>query len=134
VCLGGLASSRKSIFHSKSILSKMEEKACKKSDSLIVPMKPVMTVKERLIINTHGKPSGVIELLNRKLVGHYRYYGVSGNYEGLLKFYRYIVAALDERLIRRSQRAYLSWKRYKSLLEKHPIMEPKIYVDIWQAL
>lgn len=91
-------------------------------------------VKEWLTINTHGKPSDVIKLLNRKLVGHYRYYGVSGNYVGLLKFYRFMVDALYERLIRRSQRAYLSWKRYKSLLEKHPIMEPKIYVDIWQAL
>ena len=92
------------------------------------------TVKDWLVANTHGKPSDVIKLLNRKLVGHYRYYGVSGNYEGLLKFYRFIVSELYNRLIRRSQRAYLSWRRYQSLLEKHPIIKPKIYVDIWQAL
>ena len=92
------------------------------------------TVKDWLVANTHGKPSDVIKLINRKLVGHYRYYGVSGNYEGLLKFYRFIVSELYNRLIRRSQRAYLSWRRYQSLLEKHPIIKPKIYVDIWQAL
>ena len=45
--LGGLARSRKSIVHTRSISSKMEEKASKESDSLVVPMKPVMTVEGR---------------------------------------------------------------------------------------
>jgi len=40
-----------------------------------------------------------------------RYYGIAGNYEGLLKFYRYIVITLYKTLTRRSQRAYLTWKR-----------------------
>ncbi|MCL5981330.1 MAG: group II intron reverse transcriptase/maturase [Firmicutes bacterium] len=91
-------------------------------------------VKEWLKENIHGKPSDTIELLNRKLVGHYRYYGISGNYEGLLKFYRYIKVALYKTLTRRSQRAHLTWKRYRMLLEKHPIAEPRIYVNIWQAV
>ena len=45
--LGGLASSQKSIFQTRSISSKVEETACKESDSLIVLMKPVMTVEGR---------------------------------------------------------------------------------------
>jgi len=92
------------------------------------------SVKEWLKGNIHGKPSDTIELLNKKLVGHYRYYGISGNYEGLLKFYRYIMIALYKTLTRRSQRAYLTWRRYRMLLEKHPIAEPRIYVNIWQAV
>ena len=91
-------------------------------------------VKEWLKENIHGKPSDTIELLNKKLVGHYRYYGISGNYEGLLKFYRYIRIALYKTLTRRSQRAYLTWRRYRMLLEKHPIAKPRIYVNIWQAV
>jgi group II intron reverse transcriptase/maturase len=90
-------------------------------------------VRDWLKENIHGKPSDTIELLNKKLVGHYRYYGISGNYEGLLKFYRYIRIALFKTLTRRSQRAYLTWRRFRMLLEKHPIAEPKIYVNIWQA-
>ncbi len=90
-------------------------------------------VKEWLKENIHGKPSDTIKLLNKKLVGHYRYYGISGNYEGLLKFYRYIRIALYKTLTRRSQRAYLTWRRYRMLLEKHPIAKPRIYVNIWQA-
>ena len=88
-------------------------------------------VKEWLKMNIHGKPSDTIELLNKKLIGHYAYYGISGNYQSLLNFYRFIVSAFYKALTRRSQRAYLSWRRYQSLLRKHPIAQPKLYVDIW---
>ena len=91
-------------------------------------------VKEWLRANIHAKPSDTIELLNKKLIGHYRYYGISGNSEGLKKFYSFVVAALYKTLTRRSQRAYLTWARYWSLLKKHPIAIPKIYVNIWQAV
>ena len=91
-------------------------------------------VKAWLKENIHGKPSDTIELLNEKLVGHYRYYGISGNSKGLMKFYRYIKTALYKTLTRRSQRTYLIWKRYRMLLENHPIAIPKIYVNIWQAV
>ena len=90
-------------------------------------------VKEWLKQNMHGKPSDTIELLNRKLIGHYRYYGISGNSEGLKKFYRYIVDTFHRMLKWRSQRAYLTWDRYWSLLRKHPIARPKIYVNIWKT-
>ncbi|MCR4442435.1 MAG: hypothetical protein QHH10_09460 [Peptococcaceae bacterium] len=46
---------------------------------------------------------------------------------------RYIMIALYKTLTRRSQRAYLTWRRFRMLLEKHPIAEPRIYVNIWQA-
>jgi len=91
-------------------------------------------VKEWLKYNIQGKPSEIIKELNRKLVGHYRYYGISGNSESLSKFYLYIVWQLYFALTRRSQRTYLTWGRYRSLLEKHPIARPKIYVNIWQTV
>jgi len=91
-----------------------------------------LSVKEWLKSNIHGKPSDTIELLNRKLVGHYAYYGISGNYQGLLNFYRYVKVALYKVLTRRSQRAYLSWYRYRLLLRNHPIALPKLYADIWK--
>jgi len=69
-------------------------------------------VKEWLWENMHGKTSDTIEKLNRKLSGHYAYYGISGNWEGLLKFYRFTVNAFYNALTRRSQRAYLTSKRY----------------------
>jgi len=91
-------------------------------------------VKEWLKGNIHGRPSDTIELLNRKLIGHYHYYGISGNSESMKKFYNFVVVAFYKVLTRRSQRAYLTWGRYWSLLKKHPIATPKIYVNIWQTV
>jgi len=89
------------------------------------------SVKQWLRENMHGKPSDTIELLNKKIIGHYAYYGISGNYQGILNFHRFIKVALYKILTRRSQRAYLSWGRYLKLLLNHPIAKPKIYADIW---
>jgi len=88
-------------------------------------------VKTWLKENMHGRPSDTIKLLNRKIVGHYAYYGISGNYEGLLKFYRYVTIQFYKTLIRRSQKKWLNYRRYLNLLEKFPIKRPKLYVDIW---
>ena len=90
-----------------------------------------VVVKEWLHENMHGKLSDTIKQLNRKIVGHYAYYGISGNYEGLCKFYKYIEIQLYKTLRRRSQRHWLTYRRYKTILDKFPIMKPKIYVDIW---
>ena len=92
-----------------------------------------LAVKEWLWGNMHGSPSDTILLLNRKLIGHYRYYGISGNSEGLRKFYKCVVETFYRVLTRRCQWTYLTWERYHSLLRKHPIATPKIYVNIWQT-
>lgn len=73
----------------------------------------------------------IIHKINRKIVGHYAYYGVSGNFKSLMKFYRYVIGALYKMLTRRSQRSYLNWERFYKLLNKHPILKPKLYVNIW---
>lgn len=89
-------------------------------------------VKEWLKANMHGNVSDTINLLNKKLTGHYRYYGVSGNYEGLMQFRRYTILTLYKALVRRSQKRRLTWERYLRTLEKLPILKPKIYVNIWE--
>lgn len=88
-------------------------------------------VKAWLKENMHGRPSDTIKLLNRKIVGHYAYYGISGNYEGLQKFYRYIIIQFYKTLLRRSQKKWLTNARYLKVLEKFPIKKPTLYVDIW---
>jgi len=88
-------------------------------------------VKKWLRKNMHGEPAKVIKRLNKKLVGHYAYYGVSGNYKGLVKFYKYVVDTFYKTLRRRSQRTWLNKRRYQMLLDNFPILKPKIYVNIW---
>lgn len=88
-------------------------------------------VKEWLKTQNQVNVLEIIKGINRKIIGHYRYYGVSGNFKGVLKFYKYIVVALYKMLTRRSNRSYLTWERYYKLLLKHPIQKPKLYVNIW---
>jgi group II intron reverse transcriptase/maturase len=90
------------------------------------------SVKDWLRKNMHGKLSDLISQLNRKQMGHYRYYGISGNYTGIRNFYEYVVKATYKIRNRRSQRGWLTWARYERLLEKYPILKPRLYVNIWQ--
>jgi group II intron reverse transcriptase/maturase len=88
-------------------------------------------VKECLKTQNQVNVLEVIKRINLKIVGHYRYYGISGNFKGVVKFYKYIVMALYKMLTRRSGRSYLNWERYHKLLLKHPIQKPQLYVNIW---
>jgi len=59
-----------------------------------------------------------------KLRGHYAYFGLTGNGR-LLSQFRYRVLLLWRRwLSRRSQRAWVSWKRFARLLKLYPLPEP----------
>lgn len=91
-------------------------------------------VKEWIKQHMHMKIPELIKKLNRKLVGHYAYYGISGNLQSLLNFNWFIKEALYKALTRRSQRSYLNKKRFGMLLENFPIKSPKIYVNIWQIV
>ena len=90
------------------------------------------SVKDWLWENMHGKLSDTISRLNRKLRGHYAYYGISGNFRGIRNFYWYVVKAVYFVENRRSQRSWLTWARYRRILEKFPILKPMLYVNIWQ--
>jgi len=90
------------------------------------------SVTDWLWKNMHGKLSEVIKALNQKLRGHYEYYGISGNFVGIENFYKYVVKAVRRTRNRRSQKGKLTWEKYLSLLEKYPILKPKLYVNIWQ--
>ena len=74
----------------------------------------------------------LIKKLNIKLQGTFRYYGVSDNYDWMMKFRRYVIYQLREQLSRRSQRGKVSWEKLYKILEYNPIVMPKIYHSMWQ--
>jgi hypothetical protein len=59
-----------------------------------------------------------------KLRGHYAYYGITGNAEALRNFFLEVKRAWKKWLSRRSQKAYLDWPRFESLLERYPLPKP----------
>ena len=77
----------------------------------------------------HESIKDTIEALNVRLTGHYRYYGIYGNFVGLLKFYKYVLVELRKSKRRRDQTNWLTWNKYINILKIHTLECPKIYLN-----
>jgi len=64
--------------------------------------------------------------LNAKLRGHYQYYGRPTNYRSLWQFYRGVRRVWKKWLERRTRGRTLNWEKYAQLLQRHPLMRPRI--------
>lgn len=70
-------------------------------------------------------------ILRLKLVGHYRYYGVSENSRSLENYCVSVERMIFKWLNRRSQKKSFNWRSFKLYLRKHPLPKPKIYVSFY---
>lgn len=64
--------------------------------------------------------------LNAKLRGHYEYYGRPTNFRSLLQFYRGTRRLWRKWLNRRTRGKTLTWKDYQNLLDRLPLLPPRI--------
>jgi group II intron reverse transcriptase/maturase len=65
--------------------------------------------------------------LSRRLLGHYRYFGVNGNRGSLRQVLQQTRRLWFKWLRRRSQRGVrLTWKRFGAYLEAHPLPPPRV--------
>jgi RNA-directed DNA polymerase len=64
--------------------------------------------------------------LKRKLLGHFGYFGITGNYQALHNFSVRVIGAWRKWLSRRSQRAWISVEKMRRLLERYPLPQPRI--------
>jgi group II intron reverse transcriptase/maturase len=71
--------------------------------------------------------------LNAKLRGHYQYYGRASNYQSLWQFFRAVRNIWRKWLTRRTRGTSLSWDQYQHLLQRHPLVFPRI-VHTWVSL
>jgi RNA-directed DNA polymerase len=69
--------------------------------------------------------------INRKLIGHYNYFGINGNINSLTKYYLKIVRMIYKWTNRRSQKKSMNWQKFINYLEWHPLPTPSIKVNIW---
>ena len=81
--------------------------------------------------NMHTPIEVLIKRLNTKLIGHYRYYGISDNYKRMRSFTEYVKYELFKHLRRRSQRHKMTYEKFNRVLEYNPIVYPKIYFSLW---
>jgi group II intron reverse transcriptase/maturase len=72
----------------------------------------------------------IMESLRSKLLGHFNYYGVSGNMAMLSSFYNLTCRIVFKWLNRRSQRKSYNWRGFAELLEQFKIPRPRI-IGYW---
>jgi group II intron reverse transcriptase/maturase len=71
--------------------------------------------------------------LHRRLRGHCNYFGVSGNYNSMMRLVEATKRAWYKWLRRRSQRTRLNWERFTDMLRWWPLPRPRITVRIWDG-
>ena len=91
----------------------------------------VKEFKEWIKRNRNTQIKEMITKINIKLIGHYRYYGITDNANSLRKFRQCIYKILKKWINRRSQRKSYTTEQYKQLMKKYPLVYPRIYVSIY---
>lgn len=74
------------------------------------------------------------KVLNLKLEGHYRYYGISGNMRELEHFYLQAISRAYKWTNRRSQKRSFNWRQFCRYLQYNPLPKPRIchpYPVLW---
>lgn len=94
-------------------------------------MKLRMT-KEWLYKSRHLPMKELIMKLNMKLVGHYRYYGVSFNYRKITNYFHHVQLFLYKIINRRSNKRSYTCEGFDEMLKCYPLAKPKIYVSLFK--
>jgi len=67
------------------------------------------------------------KVLKLKLIGHYRYYGISGNMQEMRAYHKQVLRLIFKWINRRSQKKSCNWVQFLRFLKYNPLPQPKIY-------
>lgn len=84
-------------------------------------------------IRNHKQLKDIWPLLKVKLQGHYNYYGVSGNIEGIKYYYRKTQKLIFRWMNRRSQKATWNYEKFRAYLTKYALPKPKLTYAIYHT-
>lgn len=73
----------------------------------------------------------LLDKLKAKLLGHYRYYGITDNGPMLARYWYVTMRLLFKWLNRRSQRNSYTWEKFLLLMKTNPLPTPRIYSSIF---
>lgn len=71
--------------------------------------------------------------LVRKVRGHYAYYGITPNGQRLARFQHEVERIWRKWLDRRSNRAKMTWDRFRRLLQRYPLPRPRVVHSIYRV-
>jgi RNA-directed DNA polymerase len=81
--------------------------------------------------NRHQRIRKQTETMKLKLQGHYNYYGIAGNSEGIRQFFDGTMRIWYRWLNRRSQHRSYTWKGFKEMTKQYGIPKPRIVEQWW---
>ncbi len=70
--------------------------------------------------------------LNRKLRGHYAYFGITGNARALSRYCREVERVWRKWLGRRSHHGRMNWERFQRLLSTYPLAPPRVVHSVYR--
>lgn len=88
-------------------------------------------IKKWVLENLNIKTAPLLQKLNIKLVGTFRYYGINGTFDELRKLWQYCRELCFKWLNRRSQRRGFKYLDYQRIWDYY-VEKPRTYVDIWK--
>lgn len=88
----------------------------------------VQEIKEQLRRRMHAPIRTTGRWLSSVIAGHFRYYGVSGNFRAMGQFRYQVYVAWRQALRRRSQRGRITWERLNRIIDRW-LPKPKVYHD-----
>jgi group II intron reverse transcriptase/maturase len=93
--------------------------------------KSLKSFKTWLYANKEQPAQMIVGQLNVKLVGYYRYYGVSFNSYKLVAFLHRVQQFLYKVMNRRGCRRTYTWNGFVDMLKVYPLAKPKIYFALY---
>ena len=91
----------------------------------------IRDIKVWLYANRDQPLKKLMGMLNLKLIGHYRYYGISFNGRMISNYKQQVRELLFKVLNRRSDRKSYTREGFIEMLKYYPLAMPKIYVSLF---
>ena len=91
----------------------------------------VKAYKNWIYDNRNRPMREIIKELNVKLIGHYRYYGVTWNFRKITTFLHRVQQFLFKAMNRRGCRRAYTWNGFVQMLKYYPLAKPKTYYCLY---
>lgn len=85
-------------------------------------------------VNRHVPVADQQKALQRKLKGHYAYYGITGNMRALARFLWEVRRLWRKWLDRRSSGNRLTWEKFVRLIERYPLPPPRVVHSVYRRV
>ena len=90
------------------------------------------TMKDWLrMIKEKASLKELVPSIKAKLLGHYNYFGISGNFRCVRQFYSRVLCLIIKWMNRRSERKSMDWPAFHNYLRFNPLPLPRITVSLY---